>query len=302
MIKIFKEGNYIQLLDGDDIHLSSGAVNDIKIVPINDDEYRIYGLIGANITILNISSLYDKEGVKYSQEDFNTWYKENTGFNSPNSGATFIPLTGTEEGKPVTGNIEFSYPDDGSNYGELCIDLQSDTIAIIKSDGKYNIDTQNYTGTNAGGFIQMIDGNQRSIYISNSGLSDSEIMNPLLDIDYIQKHYIDKANSYSTTETLTGGTWIDGKPIYRKVYTVITDGTTENIIDLTTLNIEKFIDKKGYIDDGSGDIYKVGENSTSVFVKTSLTNVTFTNNDDNDIILPPDITIGLIIEYIKNTD
>lgn len=29
--------------------------------------------------------------------------------------------------------------------------------------------------------------------------------------------YTDAKNSYSTTEQLTGGKWIDGKPIYRKV-------------------------------------------------------------------------------------
>lgn len=33
------------------------------------------------------------------------------------------------------------------------------------------------------------------------------------------KDYVDAKNSYSTTETLTGGTWLDGKPIYRKVFT-----------------------------------------------------------------------------------
>lgn len=33
------------------------------------------------------------------------------------------------------------------------------------------------------------------------------------------KDYVDASNSYSTEETLTGGTWIDGKPIYRKVFT-----------------------------------------------------------------------------------
>ena len=34
------------------------------------------------------------------------------------------------------------------------------------------------------------------------------------------------ANSYSTTETLTGGTWIDGKPIYRKAGIYNNNGAT----------------------------------------------------------------------------
>lgn len=32
----------------------------------------------------------------------------------------------------------------------------------------------------------------------------------------VTKEYLNKANSYSTTETKTGGTWIDGKPLYKK--------------------------------------------------------------------------------------
>ena len=32
------------------------------------------------------------------------------------------------------------------------------------------------------------------------------------------KDYVDAKNSYSTEETLTGGTWIDGKPIYKKTF------------------------------------------------------------------------------------
>jgi hypothetical protein len=36
---------------------------------------------------------------------------------------------------------------------------------------------------------------------------------------YATKGYVNDAASYSTEETLTGGTWIDGKPIYRKVVT-----------------------------------------------------------------------------------
>lgn len=51
------------------------------------------------------------------------------------------------------------------------------------------------------------------LYIKNA---NGEIV-PLNDLQSI-RNYIDAKNSYSTTETLTGGTWIDGKPIYRKAY------------------------------------------------------------------------------------
>lgn len=50
------------------------------------------------------------------------------------------------------------------------------------------------------------------------------------------KNYIDRSQSYSTTEQKTGGTWIDGKPIYRKCFYSATNwgpdanvGTIDNV-------------------------------------------------------------------------
>ena len=47
--------------------------------------------------------------------------------------------------------------------------------------------------------------------------------------------YVQDASSYSTEETLTGGKWIDGKPIYRKVIEVtnITVGEETVLATLT---------------------------------------------------------------------
>lgn len=51
------------------------------------------------------------------------------------------------------------------------------------------------------------------------------------------KDYVDAKNSYSTTETLTGGTWIDGKPIYK-----ITKEGTGNFSNSNWTNITLFND------------------------------------------------------------
>ena len=70
------------------------------------------------------------------------------------------------------------------------------------------------------------------------------------------KDYVDNSNSYSTNEVKTGGTWIDGKPIYRKILT-----NTENIIGeqiqwgglqstVASLSIDKCIECKGVITNG----------------------------------------------------
>ena len=59
-------------------------------------------------------------------------------------------------------------------------------------------------------------GKQKAVYVyikATSGLAENQQENVLNDV----KGYVDSSNSYSTAEVKTGGKWIDGKPIYRKV-------------------------------------------------------------------------------------
>lgn len=42
------------------------------------------------------------------------------------------------------------------------------------------------------------------------------------------KNFVEEKNSYSTTEMLTGGKWIDGKPIYRRVFTGLSVSLSSN--------------------------------------------------------------------------
>ena len=44
--------------------------------------------------------------------------------------------------------------------------------------------------------------------------------------------YINNINTYSTSEVKTGDTWIDGKPIYRKVIVETTVNTGSNVLNL----------------------------------------------------------------------
>ena len=55
---------------------------------------------------------------------------------------------------------------------------------------------------------------------------------------------IEDTHSYSTTEQLTGGKWIDGKPIYRKVFNY--GNITSNSFEINIgANIETFIGYSG---------------------------------------------------------
>ena len=104
------------------------------------------------------------------------------------------------------------------------------------------------TSTNTGrtGDTDTTHGKQKAVYVyikATSGLAENQQENVLNDV----KGYVDNSNSYSTDEVKTGGKWIDGKPIYRKVLIATTlinggeigwGGLESNI---TSLNIDNCI-------------------------------------------------------------
>lgn len=149
----------------------------------------------------------------------------------------YIPLSGTEAGKPVTGFIAtsaeggFGYTsDEGTEYNLYTYEQGSTEIATayLRPDNLTfavsNLELHTETGGSYKGFIGICVINNQS-YIDDghydidncAGLySDDDYSNnfPENKLIYAQRSYVDRANSYSTTETKTGGTWIDGKPIY----------------------------------------------------------------------------------------
>lgn len=63
----------------------------------------------------------------------------------------------------------------------------------------------------------------------------ANVTNPTAAQDAATKNYVDVGNSYSLTETATGGTWINGKPIYRRV--VVCNGLPNSAIKTFAHNI-----------------------------------------------------------------
>src|SRR5574344_2080756 len=92
-------------------------------------------------------------------------------------------------------------------------------------------------------------GKQKAVYVyikATSGLAENQQDNVLNDV----KDYVDNSNSYSTQEIKTGGTWIDGKPIYRKV---ISNVITTNIQDIShgIENIDSYVNLTPYMVDAN---------------------------------------------------
>lgn len=71
------------------------------------------------------------------------------------------------------------------------------------------------------------------------------------------KNYTDELQTYSTSETRIG-TWIDGKPIYRKIYNNVNITTSNtDLIDITSLGIRNVVKIYGLIFTSSNNTFPV---------------------------------------------
>ena len=137
---------------------------------------------------------------------------------------------------------------------------------------------------------------------------------------YTQKIYVDKQHSYSTTEQVTGGTWINGKPIYRKSYTASVSGVSQ-VIATSVTDIEHVINQKGYLDRfGAGEEFIQLPFVSSGPLNSSVIRINSVEVLDNEIRLTNQIatydaagnqltsntayggTYYITIEYTKTTD
>lgn len=71
-------------------------------------------------------------------------------------------------------------------------------------------------------------GKQKAVYVYIKAVDGVDISDEDTFLVTV-KNFVEEKNSYSTTEMLTGGKWIDGKPIYRRVFTGILNSNTFTI-------------------------------------------------------------------------
>lgn len=124
------------------------------------------------------------------------------------------------------------------------------------------------------------------------------------EIKNYTKNYVDEktanANSYSTNETLTGGTWIDGKPIYKKVtpYNGVIESPT-----LSSSIIINAIVGQPYIDTFISATY-VGRRTSATGEKMSATFDTWIQSDTTIKVLATSkmYVENIVSLYTKTTD
>ena len=139
-------------------------------------------------------------------------------------------------------------------------------------------------------------GKQKAVYVyikATSGLAENQQDNVLNDV----KDYVDNSNSYSTDEVKTGGTWIDGKPIYRKVLFGSITATTQNIVHQIE-GIDSYVQLMPYMV-SEGQLFPSFHTDSYYFTvfansKTSLVMQCISGYIGN--------SYRVIVEYTKTTD
>jgi len=210
---------------------------------------------------------------------------------SGGSGGEFIPLTGTEEGNPVTGDIEL----DAVNGSKKIIGAYGSTIEYA-DDGRILINNSISGGSNVVIGVGNFDFNE--VLVSENDISEIDPTNKLI---YAQRSYVDKDNSYSTDEMLTGGTWIDGKPIYRKVLMgTMYDETLEDFLFQKEFEIDlemEIIDLKGFYFSAGGARCPI---NSSASYRNPNTNTTLMNEEINAAFSARTVIVGGVQKMILN--
>lgn len=116
-------------------------------------------------------------------------------------------------------------------------------------------------------------------------------------------NYVNGLNTYSTTETRIG-TWIDGKPIYRKVFTFVTP-TNENdyIINTNISNMGTVLSCNGGISATNGALtpipFTININGTFYYTSARVYNNNIYYKGKSDY---GNTNAFIILEYTKTTD
>ncbi|MBL1221852.1 hypothetical protein JET18_13450 [Chryseobacterium sp. L7] len=262
---------------------------------------------------------------------------------------SYIPLTGTDPGKPVSGNLELmtELPEENNliyrnnretgvrseigffpegmtlssaisdqNVVMTRIDLSNDALYVSGHSSQLAMERERttlayYNGRDMKGIVIGSD-QEGPVMISHisslgrpRGLSSEQYFGDYAEAnDYIQKQYVDKKMSYSREEVRTEGTWINGKPVYKR--TLFFDQIPRNgEIDLAREipDIETIVSNEMFTEWWAFDTAFAGNQwRTQIFitVEPKLIKIEFVKDPDYDYSRINSFTITL--EYTKKTD
>ena len=141
---------------------------------------------------------------------------------------------------------------------------------------------------------------QMSGFVSNRMICIMEYTKPQDEVasGYIPDNLPRQLDNYSTEEQIVGK-WIDGKPIYRKVFSGSTGtGTNLSSVLLNNGSIEKIINCYGNVKGASDEQLSVLSDKQALLLSANHTTLTyFFNNSDSY-----SYSYEIVVEYTKTTD
>lgn len=110
--------------------------------------------------------------------------------------------------------------------------------------------------------------------------------------------------SYFTDEIDTGMKWIDGKSIYRKVYSITNPSSSNtNYHDVSSLNIETLVNIKApIINSNIGYFVAPFQDSTDNYAVLFVNSANYLRGRFGAAIISGFISCQVILEYTKTTD
>lgn len=221
-----------------------------------------------------------------------------------------IPLTGTELNKPVTGDI-FIKNNSGTTTTLspgyiLCLDDTERGTVIDYTKIKFLEAGLGTADISSKGITTL--GTEYQINCQATGArgltGKSDFTQNLQPLDYIQKKYVDKKLSNSNYEEVTGGIWINGKPIYKKTV-VFTSIPSNGEIDLTIdfADLEMITSNEMFTEWQAMDIAFAGNQwraETFITLQPNMAKIQSIKTPNYDFSLIDSFTLTL--EYTKTTD
>lgn len=186
-----------------------------------------------------------------------------------------------DENSNSSGVISTRLLKDGKNF-EASSSFNSDTFigvsqgkdyssvnTSMNTSGSYFILSDQNTYDALGGVTNHIYGltisSYDSVFTKFNGFVGQHLTqeSALTDKHFIQKAYVDKINSYSNVSEKTGGTWVDGKRIYRKVITkTVAEIGQYNYFDWVYLAeslVDNLVNITGFFTLPNGNVFPFGE-------------------------------------------
>ena len=200
--------------------------------------------------------------------------------------------------------IEYiTYDGRGKGEGLICNLPIVVSVDYIKTTYGYNAITTGVTGSNSSNFsfgfyndkhLAQTWASYGSLAHNMSHITVTGIRDRVSDAE---KNF----NKYSTTEEVIG-TWIDGKPLYRKCFNYTATTGEVIVADLSSLNIDTVCHMYGNFKDGNALI-----ESIPFYLHSAYTVTPFYKLADKSLRLTANIanltgTGVVIIEYTKTTD